>query len=469
MRRIAVLAAALLLAGPALAQSAPEPPAFRGFRFDEDYRYLADPALRQAPLDAIKYIPLGEGETYLSLGGELRERFEATSNPGFSIGRRPGAPGNNHYLLQRLLLHADLQLNATLRAFLQIGRFDGFDARGGSLSATQENRGDLVQAFVDVTLPLGEGRALVLRGGRQEMGLGSGRLVSERDGPNLRRAFDGGRAFVTAPGGARLDGFLFRPVQPLGGSFDDSSNRGEAFWGLYGTAPLAGALSADLYYLGYERAEASFAQGSGFEQRHTLGTRLFGKSGAWDWDLEGAVQFGRFDGAEIRAWTAASDIGVTLAGLPWRPRLGLKADIASGDDDPRDGRLGTFNALYPKVPYFTEAGLVAPANLIDAYPSLRLQPTPALTLEFGWDLVWRQKRADAVYRPVPFGPLPGTANGTGNGPAEVGQQVQASLRWSLGRHAELRAWYVHFDAGPALTRAGGRDVDFLAAALSLKF
>lgn len=426
---------------------------------------LAAPAAARAEWqDALKDIRLGPAR--LSLGGELRERFESISHPGFSAAQRPGAPSRNHYLLQRLLISAELTLDEHVSAFVQLGRFDAFDARGGSLSATQENRGDLVQAYADFRFEPAPGATLTLRGGRQEMGFGSGRLVSEREGPNLRRAFDGGRAMLALEGGAEVEAFLTRPVQPLGGSFDDSSNREEAFWGLYGTVPVAGGLGADLYYLGYERADASFAQGVEFEQRHTLGMRLFGKKGGWDWDLEAAYQFGRFGEAEIAAWTTSADVGFTLASLPWAPRLGLKANLASGDSDPADGRLGTFNALYPKVPYFTEAGLVAPANLMDLAPSLRLQPLPAVTLEFSWDWLWRHRPADAFYRPVPFAPLRGTA---GEQDREIGQQMQASLRWAVAEGIEVRAWYVHFDAGPTIRGAGGRDVDFVAASIAFKF
>ena len=37
------------------------PPAFRPLRFQEDYSYLADPAKRVDPFDAVKYLPLGFG------------------------------------------------------------------------------------------------------------------------------------------------------------------------------------------------------------------------------------------------------------------------------------------------------------------------------------------------------------------------------------------------------------------------
>ncbi|MGH8727269.1 MAG: alginate export family protein [Burkholderiales bacterium] len=65
-------------------------------------------------------------------------------------------------------------------------------------------------------------------------------------------------------------------------------------------------------------------------------------------------QFGDFGDADIRAWTVASAFGFTFGDLPLKPRLGLHADIASGDDDPNDGTLRTFNAMLPKLNYLTE-------------------------------------------------------------------------------------------------------------------
>ena len=453
------LLALALLAAAAQAQTVPTS------RYDEDYRYLADPARRTDPFDPLKYIRLGAGGS-LTLGGELRERWEGVSNPGFAIGRRPGTPTVNNYLLQRALLHADLHLNENIRGFVQLGSYSAFGARGNSLGATQRNDVDLAQAFFDVSLGLGEAGRLTLRGGRQELSLGSSRLVSEREGPNLRRAFDGGRAFLQMAGGLRVDTFLLRPVQPFHGPFDDRGSSAETLWGGYATTPVRPGVGLDLYHLGYQRARASFAQGQGFEKRQTIGGRFFGRQSGWDWDAEAAFQFGAFANSQVRAWTVASDTGFTFGDLPGRPRIGLKADIASGDGNPRNHTLGTFNALYPKVPYFTEAGLVAPANLIDVSPSLRLQPTPELTLELGWDVLWRQRTADAFYRPVPFAPLRGTA-GLAN--PYIGHQTQLSARWMVNRHVELRAWFVHFAAGSTITRAGGRDVDFAAASVALRF
>ncbi len=468
----------LCLGGAALAQGTqggPPYPPWPDHRFDENWSVMLDPGRRLGPLDALKAIPLGPGlggGAYVSFGGELRERVESVRNAGFGLDAASGGRGTNTYLLQRALLHADLQVGPAFRSFVQLGSLTSFGARGGSLTAIQDDRADLVQAFADVSLDVGAtGGRLTLRGGRQEMSFGSGRFVSQREGPNLRRAFDGGRVLLAASP-VRLDAFVVRPVEPRRFGFDDRSDTAEALWGIYASAPVPGVngLSADLYYLGYEREEASFTQasaaGSATERRHTIGTRLFGEAAGWEWDFEVAGQFGSFGGAGVRAWTLASDTAYTFDSLPWQPRLGIKANIASGDGNPRDRTLGTFNALYPRLPYFSEARLVAPSNIIDVFPNIQLKPTETLTLELGWDVLWRHRNADAFYAPAPLTPVSGTEGGRSS---FVGQQGQVSVRYRIGRYTELRAWYVHFFVGEVLTRAGGRDVDFAAASVTFRF
>jgi hypothetical protein len=60
---------------------------------------------------------------------------------------------------------------------------------------------------------------------------------------------------------------------------------------------------------GSSREEASFDQGSAHEVRHTLGLRLWGHPGPWDYNAEVVYQLGTFGAGQIQAWTAASDTG----------------------------------------------------------------------------------------------------------------------------------------------------------------
>lgn len=454
MPRSLLAAAGTLLAFAAGAAAAEGRPGFKSHRFDEDWRpYCADAG---APPEPLKCVRLA-GSALLSLGGELRERVEAASRPGFGLEQ-----DSDHVFLHRAKAHADLRLGDGTRAFAQVGAF-GYTGREGERGAFDLDRLDLTQGFLDLSAGAGGGRA-TLRAGRQELSLGSSRLVSVRESPNVRRAFDGGRASWEG-GGHRADAFYLRPVRVEAGVLDDSANDAEALWGAHGMGPVAGALRADLYYLGFRRDRGAFAGGTGGESRHTLGARLFGEAGGWDWDVEAAYQRGGLGTLDVRAWTVAADVGLTLGGMAWAPRLGLKADVASGDGDPGDGRLGTFNALYPKLPYFSEANLVAPANVMDLHPSVRLSPAAGLELEISWNVLWRHRTADAAYAP-PLSAVPGTAGRPGR---FLGHQVVAGLGWQASRHVTVTGQYVHFEPGGAIERAGGGAVDFATVSVAAKF
>ncbi|MDR6872278.1 hypothetical protein J2Y55_003294 [Bosea sp. BE125] len=457
-RRLAgpALLALLGLGGTeALAQTSAGRPSYESLRFNEDWSPLRDPSLRTDPFDPLKWIPLnGAGSAYMTLGGELRARYEAARDPVFGL----AAPRRNDYALLRSFLFADLHLGPHARAFLELA--SGFaPGWAGTPPTTQKDELDILQAFGEVTLPTAGGQ-IMLRGGRQEMSFGSSRLVSVRESPNIRRAFDGLRAAWIGSGDTRIDAFLLRPVAPQLGRFNDSNDSTQLFWGAYATTaiPALPGLKADLYYLGLERDEARFAQGTATEHRHTLGTRLFGKRSGFDWNVEAAYQFGSFGTADIRAWTVSANLGYSFADLPFSPRLGLNADAISGDRNLRDNRLGTFNPLFPKLPYFSEANLAAPANLLDIQPNLTVLLTPKLSLTLGWNPLWKQAEADAFYAP-PLSPVRGSAGGTGR---FIGQQTSLALSWSATEHLTLGGTYVHYTPGERLKQAGAGSGAFLA-------
>ncbi|HXJ57948.1 MAG TPA: alginate export family protein, partial [Verrucomicrobiae bacterium] len=92
------------------------PPPFKQLRYDENYAYLSDPALRTDFLDALKFIGLSKsGESYLTLGGEIRERYEYYHNSQWGLGPQD----DNGYLLQRYMIHGDTHLGEWFRVFAQ--------------------------------------------------------------------------------------------------------------------------------------------------------------------------------------------------------------------------------------------------------------------------------------------------------------------------------------------------------------
>jgi hypothetical protein len=419
-------------------------------------------AADQDPFAALKNIPLSpDGSVSLSLGGQLRIRPEFSRHPVFGL----ALPAHNNGLLIRSFLSADLKLGPYLHGFVQ---FVSGQAPIWSVTppGTQLDRLDLLQGYGELTLPAGNDTVMI-RGGRQEMSFGSSRLVSVRESPNVRRAFDGVRAAWISGPDQRIDAFLVRPVVPLSGIFDDKSDPTQAFWGAYATSPVPGlpALKADLYYLGIERENARFAQGTADERRHTIGSRLFGKAAGFDWDVEGAFQFGSFGQADIRAWTISAALGYSFSDLPFSPRIGLNADAISGDSNLRDNKLGTFNPLFPKLPYFSDANIVGPANLLDIQPNVTLTLLPKVKLTVSWNPLWKQSEADAFYGPS-ITPVARTAGGAGR---YMGQQISTTLEWTPTEHLTLGGTYVSYTPGERIKQAGGTSGSFAAGWATLSF
>lgn len=135
-------------------ESTPSPtefrqPPFQQLRYLEDYGYLQDKSLRREPLDRLKYLPLRKGKPdwYLSIGGEMRQRYEAFRNDNW--GRAPD--DSNGYLLQRYMLHTDWHFGKNVRAFVQLRSNVEAGRVGGPRPVVDENKLDFNQAFVDLS------------------------------------------------------------------------------------------------------------------------------------------------------------------------------------------------------------------------------------------------------------------------------------------------------------------------------
>ena len=442
------------LVGSALAQSRPD--LTNGLVFDRDYSFLADPAKRTDLWDPVKYIPLGN-DSYVSFSGEERLRYEDFfENPAFGI----QAPSKDDYLLERSMLGADLHLGHLFRSFIQLSYTDVY-GKTEPVGPNDRSLFEFQQAFVDVT----PATDWTIRAGRQEISLGSQRLVSYREGPNIRQSFDGVRVLYVT-GNWNITSFFTHPVRTGLDSFSDASNLDQTFWGVYATAPIPAAQStyADFYLLHLDRKDAIFAKGIGYERRNSYGVRYFNSRQALDYNFEAVFQDGRFGSAHILAWTLASDTGYSFS-APWSPRLGLNADIASGDKGVGDSKLGTFNALFPRGAYFTENGLVGPANFIDLQPNMTLHPFSSLGVLIGVDDLWRESVEDAVYK-QPNVPIPGTA---GNPHRHTGIETFITPSWQIDPHLSLTSTFVWFEVDKAIRAAGGRNDGYWGTWLAYRF
>jgi hypothetical protein len=445
--------AALLAQRPLLADAPTSRPAqaalppITPIRYTEDYS-AAPPSL--------KHIPLGDGgDTYLSLGLEVRLRYEFYQDNLW--GQGPQDSGG--YLWGRAMPYADLHIGPSFRAFGQlVSAFEWWDSTG--IKPPDEDRLDLLQAFVDVRVPIGEDQSLLVRPGRQILRYGSERLIGMRYGANVPLPFDAALArFESAQW--RIDAFYGHPIKTERGEWDDQSDDTQALWSLYTTFALPSIgkrAGIDAYYIGYSDDGARFAQGPGEELRHTLGVRFFGEKRNFDWDFEAFYQFGRYDMASgdgrISAWAVGANVGYTFDGAPLRPRLAMKANVISGDDDPGDADLQTFNSLFPRRRYFGEMGLIGPYNLIDVHPSLTLQLTNKTALELASVFYWRYSTNDGIYN------TPGNVIRTGfdTDARFIGTQFEALLTHRFSRELEISATYEIFLPGTFIEKSGPDEV-----------
>jgi hypothetical protein len=462
MKTLHIATACLFVAwsGEAIASSRPALGVLPAYM--RDYSFLASSAEHSDALDGLKYIPFGKtSDRYLSLSGEARLRYDDFSkNPGFGLtGLRA-----DDYVFTRAAFGAELHLGQHLRAFAQLD-YTGVDGKRGAIGQTDTSGTDWQQGFIELTTQAGKQTDIVARVGRQEVILGSQRLIALRDGPNLRQAFDGVRVIMKTAA-YEVTAFAFHPIQLKQRDFDDVSDRSQDFYGVYATLPIpnTGAF-LDAYALRLSRKDAAFAQGKGDERRDSFGVRLWGVRNNIDYNFETLYQSGAFDVKAIRAWTFASDTGYTAHNLLWSPRFSLKADIASGDKNGRDNELNTFNALFPKGGYFTENGLIGPSNIVDLQPGLTLNPSPTFNIMLSAVILWRDTTADAIYR-QPNMPIPGTAGSPGK---YTGTQYYLTPTWQINSHLLLSATYVHFAVGNPIKAVGGGDSDYASAWLTYRF
>ena len=117
--------------------------------------------------------------------------------------------------------------------------------------------------------------------------------------------------------------------------------------------PIWKRANISLYYFGLDRKNSVFEKGAGRTIRHTIGSRSWKKAGGWDFNYEAIVQWGSFQGRPIRAWALSEDTGYTLSHHRFQPRIGIRADVASGDGGPRSHTLGSFDPLLPAAPVYS--------------------------------------------------------------------------------------------------------------------
>jgi hypothetical protein len=435
-------------------------PAFKPLRYNEDYSYLQKDT-NLTWYEKTKFTALSKNrKAWVSLGGELRYQYFNLKNEDW--GDSPA--DKDGFVLSRFLLHSDWHFSKHIRTFVQL---QGSMANGklSGTSPVDENPLEIHQAFVDLA---DVNKKMILRLGRQELSYGSQRLVSARELPNNRQSFDAAKLIISFQPHYQVDLFFSRYVSANKGIFDDRSNKDIHFWGAYlamNKLPLL--KNMDIYYLCLDKKNAVFQDGNNTERRHSIGSRVWNNSATWRYDVEGVYQFGALGDNSIRAWTASANVGYKLKHLVLHPELGLKSEMISGDKQIGDGRLQTFNPLFPRGAYFGLAALIGPANLYDFHPSVLFDLCKQkLYWSVDYDMFWRYSTEDGIYAPNVALIYP--AGNTGN--TFIGRQYSTDISYSSNAFLYFRTELTLFKPGSYLKKvSAGKELVFLGVTAQLKF
>lgn len=439
----AALAAAMGIANstPANAGACP----MQSVRWSEDCSSLA--SIERHGVERLRYLPIvADGKFYVSLGGELRARWESQNRIDFGIG---GAPQTDSVAL-RGLLHADIRAAKGPRLFAQMS-IAAQNGRSPGPRPFDESGPDIAQLFVEVPFAI-RSVSITPRIGRQELPIGRNHLVGLRDGVVLRRAFDAVRIDASLSRKVSGSAFYGAPVRNGSSAFDDERTPGESFYGI-NLAHQSSLGTTSVFALHRDRPSARFSAAAGVERRTMLGVRVDYARSNWTIGAQAGGQFGEIADQSISAWGFGGDVG-------WKPAASsrfsydLTFGFVSGDRRTGDRKSQNFDPFYPNLAIFSVAPLYYPTNQINLGASGAWQVDRRLKVRMGTVALMRYTTNDAIYSVAgrPLGPpVPGRLS------AILGE-VRASYRFN--DHFAADAAYLHAAALPGVRNSGGDDVDY---------
>lgn len=474
-------------------------------------QYVPPPPLR--PFAGFINEWLRKDDPYLAawdIGGQLRLRYETRQGglvagaPGSLDFRDHGADVYNNYLLTRLRYrvgYTDKWWSTLVEGRSSFAMDD--DRWASTVGAGRRGEGpesdtvDLHQAY----LMVGNHKEfpVSVKVGRQELSYGDERVIGAFAWNNNGRVFDAAKlrwqnAWFAA------DVFTGRVVIPLDNAFN-VANDYDWFSGIYATSTQIPKHSLDVYFLSRNSAPGAatavpFPQTPqpGARDIYTLGVRLKSKPGdlgRWDYLLEAMEQFGNFKDTRAgaptqrldhQAYALAAQGGYTFTESWSTPRLALEYAYGSGDNNPQDGKHGTFENLFPtNHKFYGYADYFSLQNLHDVRPMLTLKPTPRVSLALEGHLFWLANTSDSLYT-VGGAPRGGvtTTPGTGYGinptyGSFVGSELDFIAGYALTRYAQVEAGYAHFFHGGYISQSlsapsrGASDSDWGYLQLTVNF
>jgi len=401
---------------------------------------------------------------------EERLRFEDRNN-NFDFNSAKKSLTDGAWLEERTRIGMLIQPESWLRFYVQGQDSHEFGSQRpkipGALGAEGDDPFDLRQLYVQV----GEDKGLSVKVGRQILSYGDERLLGAFDWNNIARVWDAAKVSYVADNWW-VDGFVASVVNPINYKFDRSDvlNNGgtghdQMLSGIYFSTTALECQTTDVYALyqhqHFEPLDTDFV---------TFGTRWKstpGKLGPWDYDAEFAGQAGDVKGKDLSSFAGHTEVGYTLT-APWQPRFGMDFAYATGDSNAKDGKVTTFQNLYPTNHlFYGYMDLFSWQNMENLDASFNLTPSDKFTIRFDYRADWLATTGDAWYRANGVTMVRPITPGASN---YAGSEVDLTLTYKPLKWLALQAGYSHFFAGSYLKDTGAHsDGDFVYTQVSIKF
>lgn len=445
--------------------------------------------------------PLSFAHGLLTFDVQERLRLEFREN-NFDFNDDNDALTDDGWLLQRFRIGLLIKAAPWLKIYAQ-----GQDAREidsdrddfpGLLGAEGDDSFDLRQGYIEI----GNAKAfpLTLKVGRQILSYGDERLIGAFDWNNIGRTFDAAKLRWEQPLWS-LDAFAASVVVPTRGQYNQSdlfngneTGRDQIFSGLYFSTSAVPFQVTEVYALHLsENTGQPLFQPNALDDTSffTFGLRVKSKPGAFshtgsagpdgkeiadskstppplaqrpvgfDYDAEAAFQTGEVRGLDLTAFAAHVAAGYTFD-TRWLPRLALGYSYATGDSDPLDGDIETFQNLFPtNHKFYGQADFFSWQNIHDLELNLKVAPTRSVTVRADFHAFFLASTDDVWYRAngvTAVRPLTPAARNADN---YAGSEIDFLVTWTVNKNVTLEAGYSHFFAGEYLEDTGAQsDADF---------
>lgn len=476
----------------------------------------------------------------VEVGGEVRIRgrfwnnnySNAVNGPatpryvGFGFGNRPLGPfGLNSrfdfdgsgtdlsYVEQRTRLQIKADFTDDVSTMVEFESFDiwGTDFRSNYVTGLDAPGGaslQLYQAYIETRNTFGY--PVRMRLGRQEMKLGKGWLVDDITTAIIGRYFDGAR-FTYASDALDVDVWATKLSESAAGDNDVD------FYGVYGTWKGCEQLKVSGYWMlirdGAAPSDTTLGPIGEWSESvfglddydptylNTVGARVFGASGPFDYDWELAYQFGNADqvgamfapvlygdtGADFDNFATDLEVGYTID-MAWQPRVFLGGALFEGEDN-RDFRFRdwvfpgagqasvSFNTLFQGAPYSMTLGIGQElSNFWQLRAGVAAKPTEKISLLFR---VAHFETDEAFETPV----WPGFAGWTRTNDSDLGWTTYLMGKYQYSQDLSIALVWEHLFTGPGLEQGqffarnglefvggtDGEDADYLHCDVQIKF